>query len=217
MAYNDFTLEALKEQFGLRTDEHGDLFSPVATASLSHTLRTHLQKYVPLALAIGTEKARSELIIAPVLVEVIEQAPQRIAFFSGIEFSPDPERGLRGTCDYLLSLSAEQLTVEAPVVTIVEAKNENIKAGITQCIAEMVAAQVFNRSRHRPIRSVYGAVTTGSAWRFLRLEETVVYIDRTEYHISQAEKIVGILLAMLREAGEEENLQIESTAPLPSN
>jgi hypothetical protein len=206
MAYNDFTLEALKEQFGLRTDEEGDHFAAADPATLSERLSSHLQRYVPLALAIGTEKARSELIITPVMLEVIEQSPQRVAFFSGIEFSPDPERGLRGTCDYLLSLSPEQLTVEAPVVTVVEAKNENIKAGITQCIAEMVAAQLFNRIRHDSIHTVYGAVTTGSAWRFLRLEETTVYVDRTEYHISQAERIVGILLSMLREAstgGEE--------------
>jgi hypothetical protein len=91
MAYNDFTLEALKEQFGLRTDEQGDYFAQVPPVTISESLRRHLSKYVPLALNIGTEKARSELIIAPVLLEVIEQFRGPISFFSGVEFSPDPD------------------------------------------------------------------------------------------------------------------------------
>jgi hypothetical protein len=94
------------------------------------------------------------------------------------------------------------LTVTTPVVAVVEAKNENVKQGINQCIAEMVAAQAFNRSKNRPIETVFGAVTTGTTWLFLRLKENTIYLDRTEYYISQPEKIVAILLAMLREASE---------------
>ena len=41
---------------------------------------------------------------------------------------------------------------EAPVVVVVEAKNENMKQGIIQCIAEMVAAQQFNQQRTLFIR-----------------------------------------------------------------
>src|SRR6266852_3619364 len=202
MVYNDFSLETLIEQFGLQTDEQGDYFAPTPPVTVSDTLRKHLHRYVPLATAIGAEKARSEFIIVPVLLEVLEQTTQAVSIFSGVEFNPDPERGLRGVCDFLLSLSPEQLTVKAPVVAVVEAKNDNIKQGINQCIAEMVAAQVFNRAKKNPIETVFGAVTTGTAWLFLRLKENIVYLDRTEYHISQAEKVVAILLAMLREASE---------------
>ena len=200
MAYNDFTLEALKEQFGLKTDEQGDYFARATPLPVSDKLRHHLGEYVPLAIAIGTEKARSELVITPVLLEVREQLAHAVSFFSGVEFNPDPERGLCGVCDYLFSLSPEQLTIEAPVVTIVEAKNENLRQGINQCVAEMVAAQVFNRARGSAIETVYGAVTTGTNWLFLRLTGSVVFVDRSEYYISQVEKIAGILVAMLREA-----------------
>ena len=202
MAYDDFSLETLIEQFGLQTDEQGDYFAPTPPVTISDTLRKHLHRYVPLATAIGTEKARSEFIIAPLLVEVIEQAVPPVSIFSGVEFNPDPERGLRGVCDFLLSLSPEQLTVTAPVVAVAEAKNENLKTGINQCIAEMLAAQVFNRAKNNPIETVFGAVTTGTTWIFLRLKENIVHLDRTEYHISQPDKIVAILLAMLREASE---------------
>src|SRR5258708_3272306 len=125
MAYNEFTLEALKEQFGLRTDERGDYFARSAPVPVGDPLRGHLDRYVPMAIAIGTEKARSELIIAPVLLEAAAQFGQNLSFFSGVEFNPDPGRGLRGVCDFLLSLSPEQFAIEAPVVAIVEAKNEN--------------------------------------------------------------------------------------------
>lgn len=204
MAYNEFSLETLTEEFGLQTDEQGDYFASTPPISISDALRKHLHRYVPLAIAIGTEKARSEFIIAPILWEVIEQAAPPISIFSGVEFSPDPERGLRGVCDFLLSLSPEQLTIKAPVVAVVEAKNDNVKTGINQCIAEMLAVQVFNRAKNKSIETVFGAVTIGTAWLFLRLRENTVYLDRTEYHVSQPEKIVGILLTMLREAAESQ-------------
>src|SRR5438132_13525220 len=200
IAYNDFTLEALKRQFELRTEEGGDLFGLVTPVPISDLLRETLHESVPLALDISTEKARSELIIAPVLMETRRQFGRRVSLFSGVEFNVDLEQGLRGVCDFLLSLSPEQLAVEGPVVAVVEAKNENIKQGIVQCVAEMVASQRFNRERENPIQSVFGAVTTGSSWKFLRLTDSVVAVDRIEYHISHVERIVGILVTMLREA-----------------
>jgi hypothetical protein len=201
MAYNDFTLDILIAQFSLQVQEESNYFTLFAPLPISDLLRQILQENVPLALDISTEKARSEFIIAPVLSEVRRQLDHRISLFSGVEFNVNPEQGLRGVCDFLLSLSPLQLTIQAPVVMVVEAKNENVKQGISQCIAEMLAAQQFNHERHNAIETVSGVVTTGSAWKFLRLTGTSVMVDTTEYHISQVERIVGILVAMLQEAG----------------
>ena len=107
----------------------------------------------------------------------------------------DFDRGLRGVCDFLFSLSPEQLFVEAPVVAVVEAKNDNIKSGLGQCVAEMLAAQTFNERRGNPIPTVFGVVTTGSLWTFLRLTGDLVSIDAAEYHIKEVERIVGILVS----------------------
>ena len=200
MAYNDFTLEALKKQFGLQTNERQDYFGRAAPVPISDFLREYLRENIPLAFAIGTEKARSELLIMPVLWEVRHQLKDSISLFSGVEFNVSIERGLRGVCDFLLSLSPTQLTIEAPVVAIVEAKNDNLKTGLVQCIAEMVAAQLFNREHGNDIPTVYGALTTGTYWKFLRLIETMVYVDVTEYHVQDAERIVGIIVAMIQEA-----------------
>ncbi|MFZ4658676.1 MAG: hypothetical protein ACOYNY_16810 [Caldilineaceae bacterium] len=198
MAYNRFTIEELKAQFGIQIHETADFFMPVTPVASSDLLLATLHENVPLALANSTEKARSEMIIAPILIEVRRQLQRSVSLFSGIEFNVDPERGLVGVCDYLFSLSAEQLTLEAPVVAIVEAKNENIKQGIGQCIAEMIGAALFNARRNNSITIVYGVVTTGNNWKFLRLVENTVYIDVTEYYIKEIDKIVGILLFMMR-------------------
>jgi hypothetical protein len=83
--------------------------------------------------------------------------------------------------------------IYAPVVTLVEAKNENIKSGLGQCIAEMVAAQRFNQQQETPIDAIYGAVTTGMIWKFLKLVNQTAFIDLDDYFIKEVDKVLGIL------------------------
>ena len=77
---------------------------------------------------------------------------------------------------------------------VVEAKNDNIKSGLGQCTAEMVAARVFNEREGAGASLIHGAVTTGSLWRFLKLDGDTVFIDRAEYYVDQLDKILGIFL-----------------------
>jgi hypothetical protein len=197
MAYNDFSLDAVMQQFGLDVRQEEDLFGSIVSVSISDLLRQTLAGNVPLAVDIGTEKARSEFIIAPILAEVRRQAHPQVSLFSGVEFNVDIERGLRGVCDFLFSLSPLQLAVQAPVVAIVEAKNDSIKSGIGQCVAEMLAAQIFNGQRGNPIPTVYGVITTGSVWKFLHLRGSLVAADEREYYIKEVERIVAVLVAMV--------------------
>jgi len=197
-SYSEFTIDDLKAQFGLQLDERRNLFGTVPAVEISALLRETLVENVPMALAISTEKARSELIIAPVLMEARRQVGHQASLFSGVEFSVDPDQGLRGICDFLLSRSIEQLTIEAPVVAVVEAKNESFRTGTSQCIAEMVGARVFNEKRGQAMAAVFGAVTTGNIWKFLRLTGDTVFVDVAEYHIKETGRVVGILKAMLQ-------------------
>lgn len=196
MAYGDFTLRDLQQRFGLILDEAADLFPSTPAVPVSDWLRETLQETLPLALAINTEKVRSELIIAPMLVELRKQTGRSISFFSGVEFNVDPAQGLNGVCDYLVSRSAEQLFVSTPVLIIFEAKNENIKGGFAQCIAAMIAAQQFNEREGNVIPVMHGVVTTGTNWRFLQLEHRSVRIDQREYYIDNVDKLLGILLSI---------------------
>lgn len=116
----------------------------------------------------------------------------------GVEFNVDKEQALTGFCDFMISLSPEQLFVEAPVIAVVEAKNENIMSGLGQCIAEMVAVQLFNEKESNEVPSTYGVVTSGIGWKFLKLENSTVHIDLSDYSLeSEPEKIIGILSAMV--------------------
>jgi hypothetical protein len=194
MAYSDFTsLNQLKKQFNLTLHEEMDLFSSVPEIKCSDFLAMTLKENIPLALAIDTEKARSEMIVAPILIELRKHFEYQISLFSGTSFNVDSEKGLKGTCDFLISLSPEQLSIVAPVITIVEAKNDNVKSGLAQCLAEMVAAQLFNTGEKRGIDVIYGAVTTGSNWKFMTLTHQEVFIDLNEYYIDNINKILGIL------------------------
>ncbi len=199
MAYIDFTLDDVKQKLGVSVRETVDLYAAVPPVEPSAALVEQLRENVPLALAIGTEKARSEFIIAPVLLEVRRRRGGAVSLFSGTEFSVDASKGLVGFCDWLLARSPEQLTVEAPVVAIVEAKNENIRAGIAQCLAELVAARTFNAHRGHPMPVVHGAVTTGDLWRFLRLQDDGAEVDLSQHHIQHVDRILGVLLAMTAE------------------
>jgi hypothetical protein len=169
MAYSDFTLAELKQRFQLTVEETRNLFAATAEADLPPVLAETLARYLPLAVNVNTEKARSELVIAPVLVEFKLLHRDRVSLFSGIDFTVDESAGLKGRCDYILARSPEQLALTAPICVLLEAKNENIVAGIPQCLAAMVAAQKFNRQQQLPEGAVYGVVTTGVLWRFLIL------------------------------------------------
>ncbi len=198
MAYSDFTLRRVKADFDLVLIE-GLRFMPEITpiAPTNPYLADMLHESLPLAIAMGSEKARSELLISPVLFELRRILDRKISFFSGEDFTVDPACGLSGTCDFLLSRSSEQLMIEAPAVVIVEAKKDNIKGGFGQCIAEMIAAQRFNDNAKTPVNTVYGTVTTGNIWTFLKIEGTTVTIDLTDYPLIPVERLLGILAWMM--------------------
>ena len=143
MAYSDFTFKEVSRRFGLSNVER-DWYGNVPELPPSPTLQSLMSRYYSLARANSTEKARSEFLIAPVLAEIRFHLDDQVSLFSGIDFPAAPEQGLNGICDFLMSRSPEQQFLTAPIIAVVEAKNENLKTGIGQCIAEMVGATVFN-------------------------------------------------------------------------
>ncbi|MBC6432298.1 hypothetical protein FM036_16645 [Nostoc sp. HG1] len=200
MAYSDFKLIEVIDSFGLVIHESSGLFANVQEQECSDLLSTILRENVDLAVAISSEKARSEMIISPILLEIRRKFNYEISFFSGVDFTVDSQRGLNGFCDFILSLSSEQLLVRSPVIVLVESKNENLRSGLAQCIAEMVAAQLFNDRGGNQIKAIYGAVTIGTIWQFLKLEGNIVSIDLSEYYIKDIKRILGILYGAIAQS-----------------
>jgi len=194
MAYSDFTLAKVREAFSLTFEENRDLFADIPAVPPSDRLKLTLEENIPLAIAINSEKARSEFLIAPILSEVRRQLNYEISLFSGVDFNVEPSQGLSSFCDFILSQNREQYYISAPIMTVIEAKNENIIAGLGQCIAAMLAAQIFNQRSGNGIDRIYDIVTTGTTWKFLTLQGNIAAIDSIEYCIKEIDKILGILL-----------------------
>jgi hypothetical protein len=196
MPYSSFTIAQVKRQFQIEVITE-PFFGDVPILAPGEWLTTLLAKSAPLAVTLGTEKVRSELIIAPLLFEFRELLDCQVSFFSGTDFTIDLESGLNGVCDFLLTKSTSEVNIEAPAIIIIEAKKGELNAGWGQCAAEMVAAQKFNLANGKEIPTIYGSVTTGTMWQFLKLNGQVLTIDVTEYPLQPIDRILGILKWMV--------------------
>lgn len=129
-----------------------------------------------------SEKAQSELLIAPVLADIALRNPNKITYFSGYPFNVDSQRGLKGFWDFIISKRHNAAFIESPLVAVVEAKyNQDLADAAPQCMAEMFAAKLFNEQCKESLPVIYGAITNGHEWLFLRLENCLIMVDKMRY------------------------------------
>ncbi|HEX3149255.1 MAG TPA: hypothetical protein VHR66_14370 [Gemmataceae bacterium] len=191
MAYCDFTLEAVATTLNVTT-QPANLFPGIVPAPIPSWLTETLARGGRLALI--SEKSRSEFIVAPVLVASRELTHDQLAIFSGQRLDVDIASGLVGECDFILALGPQVPPLRAPIVTIVEAKKHDIEAGLGQCIAQMIAARRFNEVAGKSISAVFGCVTSGEVWQFMRLVDQVALIHDRSYYLDD----VGSILAAIQ-------------------
>ncbi len=196
MAYNNFTLNSIKDLFKLKVKDT-PFCETLPTAEPSPEMSAIFAEWFPVAQAARTEKALSEMLVSPILLEARRLINRQVQLFSGEEFEVDRDRGLNGFCDFLFSRSESRLTIDAPVLMIVAAKRGELESGLGQCVAEMVAAQIYNQKQEQPISIIYGSVTSGKLWQFLKLEGSIVTVDLTTYPVMPVQKVLGILTWML--------------------
>lgn len=196
MPYQSFTIDSVREKFGLTIAQSEDHFAAIEPVPPSDFLEALIGRHLPLVVGRSNEKLRSELLVAPILVEVREQLDRQVALFSGELFNVDRKADLYGYCDFLMSRDPLVLQIEAPVVIVAEAKKEDLTAGVAQCLAGMVAAQRFNDKRGKATAPLFGVLTSGTNWQFLELNGTEVTFDLREYGLTELAKILGILVYM---------------------
>ena len=197
MAFSDFTLEQVEKSLGV-TMREADLFLGVAPARVPEWLPDWLARGTRLALI--SEKSRSEFIVVPILLAGRDLCGDRLAIFSGQRLDVDPERGLVGECDFILALGPAIPPLRAPLATVVEAKKNDVEAGLGQCVAQMVAARQFNEAAGLATFPMFGCVTSGETWQFLRLAGPDALLDRNRYYLDNVGGILGAILAIVREA-----------------
>ena len=187
MAYSDFTLADLREKFGV-TNRMKRLFTevtPVApSAKLSETL--HEAESLP----VRSEKARSEWVVAPILLELRNRNDKFLTIFSGDILNADEEHGLKGECDFMLAKDTGSFDVNYPILQMVEAKRSDIELGVPQCAAQMLGAKIYNEKKNQPLTAIYGCVTTGDDWLFMKLEKDL-QIDTRKYYLGNVGELLG--------------------------
>lgn len=193
MPYSKFTsIVKFCQQYGLAQQSTGNLFKEVILPVflVSDRLFEDIEdaKKSPLY----TEKAKSELIIAPVLKE-LRRKNDSITIFSGFALDIEREPDLNGNPGFILSAKPNLIEIEAPIFCLMESKNKAPDEGYAQCAAEMYAYRLFNRQMNQPYEIIYGTVTNGFEWVFLKLEENTLYIDTERYYLNDLPKLLGLM------------------------
>ncbi|MBM3235145.1 hypothetical protein FJZ31_02480 [Candidatus Poribacteria bacterium] len=194
MTYGDFTLDTVRKLLGITITQQR-LFDKIAPVAISSWLQEALDNGMPLAF--GSEKARSEFIVTPILLTIRALNHNSFSIYSGQRLDADSDKGLTGECDFILTRTSPLPIIQSPIVTIVEAKKNDIEGGLGQCAAQMVGARHFNQREDSDIETIFGCVTTGEAWQFLKLGNDIIYIDSGRYYINQAEELLGVLQAII--------------------
>lgn len=197
MQYSDFTLDDLEEKFGIKNQvQHFEEFENVTPISeVSDWLKKSLS--IAKELPVRSEKARSELIVTPILIELREMNDKFFTYYSGDILNADIERGLRGECDFIITKDAKTFNISLPIFSVVEAKKSDISIGIPQCAAQMLGAKIFNEKKGKAIDKIYGCVTTGDDWQFMKLVDDTVYIDLDKYYLGELEELLGVFQVIL--------------------
>jgi hypothetical protein len=189
-SYRYYKLADLKKICGIDKADAPKMLSPVQDIIISDFLQTTIDRN--LQLPMRNEKAKSELLVVPILTEVwfLNKSFKPL---SGFTFNIEPSKGLKGIADFLISSNPNAQDLESPIMCVFEAKNDAIEDWYGQCGAEMYAARIFNEREGNNIHTIHGAVTNGIAWQFLRLEGNILFIDSQRYSIANLPQLLGAI------------------------
>lgn len=200
MEYSDFTIPELQDKFGLKS-KLKTLFTNINPLTAGKVLN----KLLALAerLPLQSEKAKSELIVMPILLDLLEKNEDYFTIYSGNRLEVDPKAGLIGECDFIIARNTQSYDINLPLLMLVEAKKDNVERGIAQCAAQMWGANLYNKQRKQPVDTIYGCVTTGYSWRFLKLVEKTIFVDTKNYFWTQLPTLLGIFQHIIDEYKEK--------------
>ena len=188
MGYSNFKkLKTVTKKFNLSA-KRDKLFLEVQPVQPSSWLVETLQ--ISEEIPLNNEKAKSERVISPILTEVARVYVDKISFFSGEDLNINVEDDLSGECDFFFTLIPKSPYLESPIISLAEAKDEDMEYGIAQCSAQLYGAKLFNEMEEKDIPVLYGCATTGTDWQFIRFENNVFLIDTKIY--TDLKEILGL-------------------------
>jgi hypothetical protein len=188
-AYSSYSFKAVKKQFGLKAVKNA-LFEDLQPIEASDWLVGTLEK--TMKMAVISEKSRSEWLVSPIMIEIKDKNARKMNILSGENLDVDKELSLTGECDFLFVRDPDTLTVESPIFCLVEAERNDLMGGLGQCIAQMLGARLLNQQDGIELPAIYGCVTTGTDWQFLKLENQLITLESNLKYIIELNVILGI-------------------------
>lgn len=189
-SYRYYKLVHLKNVCKINKKDIHKMLGVVQSVEPSQILSLCLERNM--GLPMHNEKAKSELLVMPILTEVWA-INKNFKPLSGLTFQVDSSKGLTGRCDFLISNDPDAEDIDSPIMCIFEAKNDAIEDWYGQCGAEMLAARIFNERKENNIKIIYGAVTNGFTWQFLKLENQNLFIDSQRYGTANLPQLLGAI------------------------
>ena len=191
MAYRDFKMTDLKAKFGIV--EVGTNLFDSAKIKQKEPSQSLIGKLADAQfITLSTEKAVSEQLVAPVLVELAKDN-DFVQIFSGEIITADKPSGLNGELDFIIARKPWTRKPQNPLLCITESKLGLINSGVDQATAQMLGLRVFNQNQGYEENIIHGAVTDGTSWRFLKLEGKTLFIDLTVYSTEKLPLLLGVL------------------------
>ncbi|MEY4936395.1 MAG: hypothetical protein RIS64_2754 [Bacteroidota bacterium] len=188
-AYSSYSFKVVKKQFGLKSVKNA-LFEDLQPIEASDWLVGTLEK--TMKMAVISEKSRSEWLVSPIMIEIKDKNARKMNILSGENLDVDKELSLTGECDFLFVRDPDTLTVESPIFCLVEAERNDLMGGLGQCIAQMLGARLLNQQDGIELPAIYGCVTTGTDWQFLKLENQLITLESNLKYIIELNVILGI-------------------------
>jgi hypothetical protein len=188
MSYSKITLEEIRQKFGIQ-----DIVKPIFPENIVDVQPNEwLKEALRMAakLRIRSKKARSEAIVFPILVAFKEVNQDKFMVYLGEKLNVDKE--LRGECEVIICKNAKASAIDTPIFCMVEAERNDMELGKPQCMAQMIGARMYNQKYGKNIETIYGCVTIGTEWLFLKLEGNEIWIDENNLlYLNQLPKILG--------------------------
>ncbi|MBY0525652.1 MAG: hypothetical protein K2R98_19765 [Gemmataceae bacterium] len=200
MSYSSFTLASFCRAFQVGVRDHA-LFDSVGSIAPEPWLQQALENGQDLA--VTSEKARSEFIVAPILMTCRMLVGHDLRIFSGATLDVDPARGLNGEIDFILARSESSYVFQTPLMVILEAKKHDIEEGLGQCAAQMLGARIYNEREGKPVPYVYGCVTNGHSWQFVKLQGAELQIHPELIPIQELPKILWFVVECIQDVDRE--------------
>lgn len=191
MAYSDFTLQKIRQEFGIE-NKRTPMLRDMQLLEPSADLLKNLSEVEELP--IRSEKAKSEWIVVPILRELRNRNDKFFTIYSGDNLNADEAKGLKGECDFILAKETGTFDINYPIIQIVEAKKNDVELGVPQCAAQLIGASVYNQKKNTPLEKIYGCVTTGNEWLFMffDVDNQIININTRIRYLNEVDYILGV-------------------------